>query len=41
MKKVTYLFAALFIAAIIVTSCNKKECPAYSQADTEATEQTI
>lgn len=41
MKKVTFLFAVLFIAALTVSSCNKKACPAYSQADTDLTEQVV
>lgn len=40
MKKVAFLFAVLFIAAVAVTSCNKKACPAYSQTD-NPTEQVV
>jgi hypothetical protein len=35
MKKVAFLLAAIFIIAILVSSCNKKECPAYSKSDTK------
>lgn len=39
MKKITLFLVALFITAVTVSSCNKKACPAYSQANTEQTEQ--
>ena len=36
MKKVkVIIFVALFIIGLAVSSCNRKLCPAYSQADTE------
>ena len=39
MKKIALFVVALFITAVTVSSCNKKACPAYSQANTEQTEQ--
>jgi hypothetical protein len=41
MKKVVFLFAVLFFTTVILSSCNKKECPAYSKAYTEQTEQVV
>ena len=36
MKKAKFLIVvALFIIGLAVSSCNKKLCPAYAQADTE------
>jgi hypothetical protein len=40
MKKVTFLLAILFATAVAVSSCNKKACPAYSNADHQ-TEQVV
>jgi hypothetical protein len=38
MKKALIILAVVFAAGIILSSCNKQVCPAYSQADTEQTE---
>jgi len=38
MKKALIILAVVFAAGIILSSCNKQACPAYSQADTEQTE---
>jgi hypothetical protein len=35
MKKFAVILLVTFIAIIVVSSCNKKECPAYSKANTE------
>jgi hypothetical protein len=35
MKKFAVLVIALFVLTLVVSSCNKKECPAYSKASTE------
>jgi hypothetical protein len=35
MKKVAVILLVTFITAIVVSSCNKKECPAYSRVNTE------
>lgn len=35
MKKVAFLLVVLFLTAIVISSCNKEACPAYSKADTE------
>lgn len=31
MKKIVVLILVVFVTAIVVSSCNKKECPAYSK----------
>jgi hypothetical protein len=38
MKKAAIILALVFAAGILMTSCNKQACPAYSQVDTEQTE---
>jgi hypothetical protein len=35
MKKFAVLLLVAFIALLVISSCNKKECPAYSKANTE------
>jgi len=35
MKKIAFLLIAAFIVVLVVSSCSKKECPAYSKAKTE------
>jgi hypothetical protein len=35
MKKVAFLLIAASIIVLVASSCNKKECPAYSKAHTE------
>ena len=37
MKKVIVLLVITFITVLVVSSCGKKQCPAYSKADTEQT----
>jgi hypothetical protein len=39
MKKAVIILAVVFAVGIIMSSCNKQACPAYSQADTEQTEE--
>jgi hypothetical protein len=39
MKKAVIIIAVVFVAGILLASCNKQTCPAYSQIDTEQTEQ--
>ena len=39
MKKAVIIIAVVFAVGIVMSSCNKQVCPAYSQADTEQTEQ--
>jgi hypothetical protein len=39
MKKAVIILAVVFAAGIILSSCNKQACPAYSQVDTEQTEE--
>ncbi len=41
MKKVSVLLLVTFVAALIVSSCNRKDCPAYSRADTEQADQNV
>jgi hypothetical protein len=41
MKKIAVILLVTFVTAIVVSSCNKKECPAYSKGRAKAnTEQT-
>jgi hypothetical protein len=41
MKKVAFIMLVAFVTAIVASSCNKKECPAYSKGHSRAnTEQT-
>jgi hypothetical protein len=35
MKKIAFILIVTFVTALVVSSCNQKECPAYSKADTE------
>jgi len=35
MKKVAVILVVAFITALVISSCNKEACPAYSIADTE------
>jgi hypothetical protein len=35
MKKIGVIFLVAFVAVLVLSSCNKKECPAYSKANTE------
>jgi hypothetical protein len=41
MKKISVLLIATFFTALVVSSCNKKDCPAYSKADTEQTVKNV
>ena len=36
--KITVIAVIIFALGIMMSSCNKKSCPAYSQQDTEQTE---
>jgi hypothetical protein len=38
MKKFAVILLIAFITALVISSCNKKTCPAYSQADVEYSE---
>jgi hypothetical protein len=35
MKKVAVVLLVTFITALVISSCNKQACPAYSKAETE------
>lgn len=35
MKKVAVILVVVFVTALVISSCNKEACPAYSKADTE------
>lgn len=39
MKRAVIILAVVFAAGILLSSCNKHACPAYSQVDTEQSEQ--
>lgn len=39
MKKIALILVVVFITALVISSCNKEACPAYSKADTEQSEQ--
>ncbi len=39
MRKAVIILAVVFAAGILLSSCNKQACPAYSQVDTEQAEQ--
>lgn len=39
MKRAMIIVAVVFAMGIVMSSCNKQACPAYSQADSEQTEQ--
>jgi hypothetical protein len=41
MKKFAVLLIVAFVTILVVSSCNKKECPAYSKAVTEQTGQNV
>jgi len=38
MKKAAIIIVVVFAAGLIMSSCNREVCPAYSQADTEQIE---
>jgi len=40
MKKLAIIFAACMVLGVILSSCNKEVCPAYSNIDTQQTEET-
>jgi hypothetical protein len=35
MKRAAIIFVVVFAMGIVLSSCNKEACPAYSQQDTE------
>ena len=39
MKKAFVILVVVFVTALIVSSCNKEVCPAYSKADPPKTTQ--
>lgn len=41
MKKFAVILLVAFVSALVLSSCNKKECPAYSKASSEQTERTV
>ncbi len=38
MKKLAFILVVVFFLGVLLTSCNKKACPAYSQNNQEQTE---
>jgi hypothetical protein len=41
MKKIAVILLVTFVTALVVSSCNKKQCPAYSKANTEQTGKNV
>ena len=41
MKKFAVILLIAFVTVLVISSCNKKECPAYSKADTEQTGKNV
>lgn len=41
MKKLAVLIIIAFVLVLVVSSCNKKECPAYSRTSSEQAGQNI
>jgi hypothetical protein len=41
MKKIAVFFIVAFVAVLVLSSCNKKECPAYSKTKTEQTGKNV
>ncbi|MGA2406562.1 MAG: hypothetical protein ABSF81_07425 [Bacteroidales bacterium] len=41
MKKFAVILLVTFVTALVVSSCNKKECPAYSKVNTEQTGKNV
>jgi hypothetical protein len=41
MKKFAVLLIVAFVTVLVVSSCNKKECPAYSKVNTEQTGRNV
>jgi hypothetical protein len=41
MKKFAVIVLVTFITVLVFSSCNKKECPAYSKTNTEQTGKNV
>jgi hypothetical protein len=41
MKKFAVVLLIALVTVIVISSCNKKECPAYSKATTEQTDKNV
>ncbi len=41
MKKFAALLLVVFVTAMVVSSCSKKDCPAYSKAEKEQTGRNV
>ncbi len=41
MKKYAVILIVAFVAVIVFSSCNKKDCPAYSKAGTEKVSRNV
>jgi hypothetical protein len=41
MKKSAVLLIVVFVTALVVSSCSKKECPAYSKTNTEQADRNV
>ncbi len=41
MKKFAVILILAFVTVLVVSSCNKKECPAYSKISTEQSDRNV
>jgi hypothetical protein len=41
MKKVAFILVVAFVTILVISSCNRENCPAYSQADTEQADRAV
>lgn len=41
MKRSAFLLVVAFVTVFVVSSCSKKDCPAYSKANTEQTDKNV
>lgn len=41
MKKFAFIVIVAFVLTLVVSSCNKKECPAYSKVTSEQTGKNV
>jgi hypothetical protein len=41
MKKFAVVLIIAFVTILVISSCNKKDCPAYSKATTEQTGKNV
>ncbi len=41
MKKIAAILILTFVTALVISSCNREVCPAYSKAETEKPVQVV